>query len=240
MLHEWWWDTVHDWGILALTDRPGHWGLLTRHGGPMGVAAGSGCRATAPWWIWRGWTQSSNMCKCYTSHTIILYQNHIISYHIISTVLYWFFMFFSLLWGLFSKSSRYCELHWLRCRAHQWMPRFRWRLDYLPSNWGRELRTLWIWDTMVTVCYARSRQVGQLSKTPWVAWLMICSCVKKRKSCMILAALKKVTAPTDCQSQLRGTPEWVSWNKSLHNWACPNPPRGDFRSVESYRFFGTL
>lgn len=171
---------------------------------------------------------------------ILLYCIRIISYHIISTVLYWFFMFFSLLWGLFSKSSRYCELHWLRYRAHQWMPRFRWRLDYLPSNWGRELRTLWIWDTMVTVCYARSRQVGQLSKTPWVAWLMICSCVKKRKSCMILAALKKVTAPTDCQSQLRGTAEWVSWNKSLHNWACPNPPRGDFRSLESYRFFGTL
>lgn len=80
---------------------------------------------------------------------ILLYC--IISYHIISTVLYWFFILFSPLWGLFSKSFRYCELHWLRCRAHQWMPRFRWRLDYLPSDWGRELWMLWIWDTMVTV-----------------------------------------------------------------------------------------
>ena len=88
---------------------------------------------------------------------LVLLLYCIISYIYIHCPVFMFILF-SPLWGLFSKPSRYCELHWLRCRAHQWMPRFRWRLDYLPSNWGRELP--W-WQFVMQ----DKRQLGQLSNT---------------------------------------------------------------------------
>ena len=111
----------------VLTDQPGHWGLLARHGGTIGVA--EGCRVTAD----DEYERMNTIFICYTSYTS--YTSYTVSYHI-DCSLFMFILFSPLCGSLFSKPSRYCELQWLRCRAHQWMPRFQWRLEYLPSNWG--------------------------------------------------------------------------------------------------------